>query len=413
MDARQFLFRRMPFLVAGIFLAGLAAACGGGGEHPPRGSGPAPATAPGGQAEGRSDGGTGAPGSGDAIRTFSTDGWKTDFSRHTINYDEISSGGPPKDGIPAIDAPKLVSIAEADRFLGAREPVAALELGGEARAYPLQILIWHEIVNDVVGDIPVVATYCPLCNTALAFRRAFDGRVLDFGTTGNLRFSDLVMYDRQTESWWQQIGGEGIAGEYAGRKLETVPTSILSYADFKAAYPGGRVLSRDTGYRRGYGTNPYTGYDTSSSPFLYRGPVDGRLAPMERVVSIVLNDEAAAYPFKLLASERVANDQAGGEPVAVFFKPGTGSALDAENFSESRDVGSGVAFRRTLDGKVLAFRPAGDAFVDEQTGSRWNVAGQAVSGPLSGRQLELLPHANHFWFAWVVFRPDTRIYSKP
>ena len=161
------------------------------------------------------------------------DEWKTDFSRHTVPLDEIVSGGPPKDGIPAIDHPMFVAVHEADRWLGQREPVVVVRLGDETKAYPLQILIWHEIVNDVVGATPVAVTYCPLCNTALAFDRRLDGRVLDFGTTGRLRYSDLVMYDRQTESWWQQATGEAIVGSLAGAELTFIPAPLVSWKTVK------------------------------------------------------------------------------------------------------------------------------------------------------------------------------------
>jgi hypothetical protein len=346
-----------------------------------------------------------------AIRTFSTRQWSTDFTRHTVEFSEITSGGPGKDGIPPIDNPRFVSTAEAASFLENAEPVVAIEFGGDARAYPLQILIWHEIVNDTVGDEPVAVTYCPLCNTAIVFSSRFEGEVLDFGTTGNLRFSDLVMYDRQTESWWQQASGEAIVGTHAGKHLDFLPGSIISFGDFVSAFPEGQVLSRETGFSRDYGRNPYTGYDTSRSPFLFDGPQDGRLGAMERIVSLVLNDEAVAYPFTVLEQELVVNDDVGGHAVVVFFKPGVKSALDASAIVDSRDVGAGVAYLRELDGRVLTFEAEGDGFNDLETGSRWNVAGQAVSGPLAGSQLEPIVHGNHFWFVWAVFQPETRIHG--
>jgi hypothetical protein len=357
------------------------------------------------------DGVTITPNPESEIRTFSTRQWRTDFTRHTIPFDEIGSGGPGKDGIPAIDEPRFVTPAEAASFLGDAEPVVAVQFGGEARAYPLQILIWHEIVNDTVGGRPVAVTYCPLCNTAIVFSRVFEGEQLDFGTTGNLRFSDLVMYDRQTESWWQQASGEAIVGTHAGRRLDFLPGSIISFADFVSAYPDGTVLSRETGFNRDYGRNPYTGYDTSGDPFLFSGPLDGRLGAMERIVSLVLNGEAVAYPFSVLERELVVNDEVGGRPVVVFFRPGVTSALDASAFANSRDVGAGVAYRREIDGRVLTFEVDGEVFADRETGSRWNVAGQAIGGPLAGRQLEPVVHGNHFWFVWAVFEPETRLYG--
>jgi anti-sigma factor (TIGR02949 family) len=192
--------------------------------------------------------------------------WKTDFSRHTVPLEEIVPGGPPKDGIPAIDDPQFVSVDEADRWLSGREPVIVVRHVHETRVYPYQILIFHEIVNDIVGGRPLAVTYCPLCNTALVFDRRHDGRVLDFGTTGRLRHSDMVMYDRQTESWWQQATGEAILGELAGDRLEPFPAQTMSWNDVRRAYPDGRVLSRETGHDRPYGRNPYEGYDRTSGP---------------------------------------------------------------------------------------------------------------------------------------------------
>jgi Protein of unknown function (DUF3179) len=154
---------------------------------------------------------------------FASIEFKTDFSKHCVHYSEIFSGGPPKDGIPAIDAPRFVSVSSADTWLKPKEPVIFLQVGNDARAYPIQILIWHEIVNDTVGGVPVAVTFCPLCNTAIAFERTINGRVLDFGTTGRLRFSNLLMYDRQTESWWQQAIGQAIIGQLTGTQLVARP----------------------------------------------------------------------------------------------------------------------------------------------------------------------------------------------
>jgi hypothetical protein len=176
-----------------------------------------------------------------------------------VPYSEILSGGPPRDGIPAIDEPRFVTAEEADEWLEPQEPVIFLQIGDDARAYPIQVLMWHEIVNDTVGGVPVLVTFCPLCNTAIGFERTLDGRVLDFGTAGRLRNSNLIMYDRQTESWWQQATGGAIVGELTGRQLTFRPASIIAWADSKATHPGGEVLSRETGYGRDYGRNPYSG----------------------------------------------------------------------------------------------------------------------------------------------------------
>jgi hypothetical protein len=355
------------------------------------------------------------PGTLDDDLRVSTAGWTTDFTKPSVSLSEISSGGPPRDGIPPIDHPAYVPLAEADGWLEAEEPVIAVVRGGQVRAYPLQILVWHEIVNDVLGGEPTLVTFCPLCNTAIAFDRRLDpgGPVYDFGTTGNLRFSDLVMWDRQTESWWQQLTGEAIVGELTGRVLPPYPAQILGWSAFKAAYPAGDVLSRETGFSRPYGQNPYVGYDdVDSSPFLYDGPADGRLRPMERVVGVAVGDQAVAYPLTALAGPRVANDELGGQPVAILDAPGARSVVDQAAIADSRDVGQVGVFDRRLDNRALTFAARGeDHFADAETGSTWDVTGRAVDGPLVDRQLAPLPHVVVFWFAWAAAYPQVRIWT--
>lgn len=355
--------------------------------------------------------------SGRPAASQSAEHWRTDFSRHTVPLEEIVSGGPPKDGIPALDHPRFVSVAEADGWLAPREPVVVIVEGDQTKAYPLQILIWHEIVNDVVGGRPVTVTYCPLCNTALAFDRRVGVTVLDFGTTGRLRYSDLVMYDRETESWWQQATGEGIVGELAGRKLQFVSAPLVSWETFKSTYPAGLVLSRQTGFARPYGENPYARYDEPGrSPLtsFFRGRPDPRLPAMERVVAVSLGGEDVAYPFKMLRGHPAINDVVGGIAIAVFWMPGTTSPLDAPRVAEGRDVGSTGVFDRRLAGRMLEFEPAGTGrFRDRVTGSMFDLLGRATSGPLRGSQLSPVPHGNHFWFAWGVFKPGTRIVDGP
>jgi thiol-disulfide isomerase/thioredoxin len=354
-------------------------------------------------------------GPGDTPPAGAESQFTTDFAKHSVPSDEILSGGPPKDGIPAIDTPAFVSVDEANEWLEPQEPVIQVEVGEIAKAYPVQILMWHEIVNDVVGDTPVTVTFCPLCNTGIAFERALGDQVLDFGTTGRLRRSNLIMYDRQTETWWQQATGEGIAGEHTGRQLTFVPASMISWNDFVEAHPDGHVLSRDTGYVRNYGRNPYTGYDDiERSPFLYDGPeTPGVLPPMARVVTVELNDEAVAYPYDILREERVVNDVVGGVPIAVLWVPGTASALDAGSVAGGADVGAATTYGRELHGDALtlSFVVEGDRILDEQTGTEWDVLGRGLSGPLAGRGLKPVVSINHFWFSWAAFRPETRIYG--
>ncbi len=337
--------------------------------------------------------------------------WSTDFSRLTVPLEEIVSGGPPKDGIPAIDDPVFESAALADRWLDGREPVIVLEHSGEAKAYPLRILIAHEIVNDVIAGRPVTVTYCPLCNTSLVFDRNVGGRLLDFGTTGRLRHSDLVMYDRQTESWWQQASGEAIVGELAGTLLDFVPANTLSWETARGLHPDIRVLSRDTGFPIDYGRNPYVGYDTRDGPYppFFRVPWDDRYPAMERVAAIGLGEGWTA-PFSELRKTHVANAEAGGTPFVVFWKPGAASAVDAGRVDRGRDVGQTAAFDRRLDGRTLDFEWREGEYVDRETGSTWDLGGRAVSGPLAGRRLVPIAHGNHFWFAWSVFRPNAEVW---
>ena len=341
---------------------------------------------------------------------FNTFGFTTDFSIHSVPFQEVSWGGQPKDGIPAVDRPKYQSVADADQWLEDSEPVLRLDIEGDVRAYPIQILIWHEIVNDVVGGIPVSVSYCPLCSTAIVFDTTLaDGRVLDFGTTGNLRNSDLVMYDRQTESWWQQITGEAIIGELTGTKLDFIPSPLVSWKDFKEADPSGQVLSRDTGFNRAYGWQPYVLYD-SSDPFLFDGEVDERLRATERVATVSLDEIDVAFPFSVLENEPVVHFDLDGQDIVVFFKKGTASALDANTIAGGRDVGSTAVYEAAADGQALTFRAEGDVFIDNETGSTWTLLGESIGGPLNGETLKPVVHHNHLWFAWAVFKPDTILY---
>jgi hypothetical protein len=351
---------------------------------------------------------------GDTPIRFNPSFWgETNFCLHSVDYSEFLSGGPPPDGIPAIDDPVFESTQQADEWLGDQWPVMFFEWNGDARAYPLAILMWHEIANDVVGGLPVTLTFCPLCNATIAFNRTLpDGTVLDFGTSGNLRNSDLVMYDRQTFSWWQQFTGEAVVGALTGTFLELLPSQIIAWEDFRDNHPDGEVLSRDTGHVRSYGVNPYGGYDDIlTNPFLFDGEVDDRLAAKERVVAVQLKGVDVAYPFLALEEVGVVNDVIAGEPVVVFWTGNTASALDSRSFDDSRLVGSTAVFHRDLDGQELTFETAAEGFRDLETGSLWNIFGKAVEGPLAGSELEQVVSAEHFWFAWAVFKPETVIWS--
>ncbi len=341
----------------------------------------------------------------------STAGWKTDFSRHTVPLSEFRSGGPGRDGIPPIDEPTTVSQEDADKFLDDREPVLVVEQGQAVRAYPLQILIWHEIVNDELDARPIAVTYCPLCNSSVVFDRRVDGRVLTFGTTGNLRRSDLVMWDRQTESWWQQLSAEAVVGRLSGERLEVLASQTLSWADFRRSFPDGDVLSRDTGFERDYGRNPYVGYDErDSQPFLFDGQTDDRLPAKEYVIAVFVDeDKPLVIPFSRLVREPVVNAQSGGTPFVALYKEGVVSSLDNAAISRSEDIGTSAAFDRRLDGRTLEFRAVEGGYVDRQTASRWDITGRAIKGPLKGKRLRPLRHDQQFWFALAAFLPNAKI----
>jgi hypothetical protein len=391
-----------------------------------------------------------------------------DTSRANIPTDRILSGGPPPQGIPALGfsgdwlgaagpspAPAFVSQDEAALWLAGVEPVIVVSVGGATRIYPLQILTWHEIANDTLGGVPIAVSFCPLCNSALAFDRrvpltdegweqllevnsdaavrsadeALDAAFLEayadqeggvrvsgavevtFGVSGTLFNSNLLMFDTASSTLWSQILGEGNVGTLTDTALLRYPAQVVAFTDARAAFPEADVLSRDTGFGRSYGRNPYLGYDDADSPaFLFDGVSDGRLPPKSRVVSVERGEASAAYPFEVLTEARAVNDAVEDLDIAVFWGPGTASALDRTLIADGEDVGAVGVFRRDVEGRTLTFGWDGELFVDRETGSSWNLLGQAVAGELEGVQLRAVPHDNTLWFAWAAFRPDTRLY---
>ncbi|MCC5946824.1 MAG: DUF3179 domain-containing protein [Nitriliruptoraceae bacterium] len=334
---------------------------------------------------------------------------------HSVPLHEIISGGPPPDGIPPIDEPVFESIDAASEWLEPTSPVMVVDVAGDARAYPLAILTWHEIVNDEVAGIPLVVTYCPLCNSALVFDRTIDGpdgvEVLDFGTSGRLYLSNLVMYDRQTRNLWTQFEGEGIVGEeFLGERLDRLPAWLLGFEEFVELHPDGQVLSRETGHQRNYGRNPYAGYDDEDSlPFLFEGALDERFAPMARFVGVADGDEATAIGLEVLADERLVATTLGSREIVTLWAPGQASALDRGAIDEGRDVGQTAVFDLALDGVELDLQATDDGFADAASGSTLDLRGWFTDGPLEGRALEAIPHDDTFWFVWVAFRPDTEV----
>jgi hypothetical protein len=297
-------------------------------------------------------------------------GWKTNFRKRLVPLSEFQSGGPGKDGIPSIDAPRFAPASEI-RFLRPPEPLVEVVVGETVRGYPIQILIWHEIANDTIAGIPVAVTFCPLCNTAIVFDRRVRGRTLDFGVSGNLRNSDLVMYDRQTESWWQQFGGRALIGDLAGTRLRQLAARIVSWEQFKREHPRADVLTRETGVPRSYGSNPYAGYDDVSSPpfFATKNSGDARLQPKERVVFLEHGTQTAAIPHSTLERKQVVRVRLGSLTYVVTARAPVASALDDGTIAKGRKV---LTVEVRVNGKPAAF-------------------------------------SEPFWFAVAAFRPDTRI----
>lgn len=258
----------------------------------------------------------------------------TDFELTSVeSWTEIMSGGPPKDGIPALDEVSFLPVSDETR-LEPLEPVITLEVdGAEPRAYPIRYLTWHEIANDEVAGIPVAVTFCPLCNSGITFDRRTDAGVLSFGVSGKLRNSDMVMYDRETESWWQQAVGEAIVGELTGTELSTLPSWMESWEVFAARNPDGLVMDQPSGFRRDYGANPYVQYDSSFRPFLYSGEMPPHDIPaLERVVRV----GNMAWPMTRLAAEGEVTEAG----VTLTWTAGQASALDTRRIADGKDVGN-------------------------------------------------------------------------
>ena len=316
--------------------------------------------------------------------------------KHTVPLDEIVSGGPPPDGIPSLDSPKFVSVDEADKFLVDSDKVVGININGDIRAYPLQILVWHEIVNDIVGSIPVAVTYCPLCFTNQVFYRTVNNSILEFGTSGKLYNSNLVMYDRSSNSLWSQALGEGIVGNYAGIKLEKFPFDLAYWRDWKQLYPDTQVLSRETGIVRPYGADPYEDYYNSPDISFPVSNKDNRLELKEIVVGLENGKMNKAYKLQDIEKLKVINDHLNNKSVTLFSLYPLMTRV----------------FNSSLEGQTLIFQynSTNNSFTDGQTASQWNFDGKSFNGPLKGKQLLRLPFDEGYWFEWTAFHPESLVY---
>lgn len=356
----------------------------------------------------------------------------------------IRSGGPPPEGIPTIDQPCYIPAEQVD-YLSDTAPLMAIEINGDARAYPLGILTRHELVNDAVGGVPVTVSYCPLCNSGVVYDRRTGGLVLDFGTSGSLYQSSLVMYDRQTQSLWTHFDGQAVVGHLEGVQLDFFATQITSWQQWRRANPEGAVLSTQTGYYNpgNYNRNPYFGYESSGSllaPSFQSTDIDDRLPTKERVIGVRSGGSgdavgpaeaglaaAIAIRHDYLRANQVAHfalppdgaapDGAapdGNLPLVAFNISGTSSALDDFAVDQGLDVGSSAVFVAQADNRQLSFapNPSDDTtFVDQATGSTWDIFGRAIAGELAGSQLEPVVFWDTFWFAWSTFAPGTDIFA--
>ena len=280
-----------------------------------------------------------------------------DLSLSSIPVEKIKSGGPPKDGIPAIDNPKFLKASEAKLANNAR--VLGVAENGIAKAYPIAILNYHEIVNDLFAEKPVVVTYCPLCGSGIAFDASVNKEPKTFGVSGLLYNSDVLLYDRETESLWSQLKYEAISGKLKGEKLEILNTANTTWQAWKEKYPNSLVLSEDTGFNRNYSQNPYPGYDKSSAIYFSVSDMDDRYHPKEMIIGLDINGKAKAYPFSELKKlkGKVLEDQFAGKKLKIKYDP---KADSAEIFDDR--------------GKPI-------------------------------------PAVTNFWFAWFAFNPETEVYQ--
>lgn len=346
--------------------------------------------------------------------------WKTDSLKASVPLSEIQIVLP-KGSFPTLDAPKFVSREEGEKMFFKNEPVIAVEINGNVKAYSLNVLTMHEIANDQLNGKNILVTYCPLCNSGIVYNRdvTINGKTetLEFEASGMLRNSDMVMLDRKTETLWQQLIGTAIVGAYNETQLETIPSIIISVEEFFMRYPFGEIMSKDTGFdsEKYYGKNPYIGYDTRENPrdqFFNSDKVDQRLPAMERVVDIEDDGDYKIYTFTIAQKKGVINDTFKNKPIVLFYQEGAVSILDTEQISESKNVGSVTIFNSIVDGEKLTFIKNQNGFVDTKTKSTWDITGYCTSGKLKGKQLQIRPHSNHFAFAWLAFYPESEIYIE-
>ena len=348
--------------------------------------------------------------------------WKyTDTTKRNVKLSEFKIVLP-RYTFPEINFPEFMDKEQGYKQFFEHEPVIAVEINGKAKAYPLNILTMHEMSNDELDTVPILPTYCPLCNASVVYDRriTYLGKpyTLNFEVSGMLRHSDMVMADKETESFWQQLTGQCMVGKFTGIELNVIPSLVISVKEFFERYPDGKILSPYTGTEsaESYGQNPYVGYDAIDGKPMNRyfnhKKIDDRLPAMERVVDFRVGNNYKVYPFSVLSKACVINDKFKGEKVVIFYSKETVSVLDQGRISDSRAIGSATLFSPIVDGKALKFKKGDDFFIDTNTESKWDITGRCVEGKYKGKNLTPLPHSNHFAFAFLNFYPESEIYKE-
>jgi hypothetical protein len=320
-----------------------------------------------------------------------------------VNPANLVSGGPGRDGIPALTNPVVVSAGEADAFLAPGALVLGVVENGEARAYPHNVLWWHEIINDELGGIPIVVSYCPLTGSGMVSDAQIGGQILNFGVSGLLFENNLVMFDRATESLWSQMMVQGVCGDFAGAPAPLRPVVQSTWAAWRTWHPETTVVSFNTGFSRNYGNYPYGAYDQVGDESLLfpASQIDRRRPLKELTLGLVEAAGVKGYPYGTLGERSAFNDVVGGRPIVVVY---------------DRNAEMALAFDRRADGETLTFAVAetgGFPFHlrDVETGSRWTLDGEAVDGPLAGSRVEQVATFSAMWFAWAIFHPNTELYA--
>ena len=244
-----------------------------------------------------------------------------DGTKYLVHPDKIRSGGPPKDGIPSIDNPKFVTVKNADEWIQDNELVLALNYNGVKKVYPLQILVWHEIVNDFAKDKPILITYCPLCGSGIAYERKINNETVEFGTSGKLFNSNLIMYDRLTSTYWTQIDGLAIIGDLTGFELNEISIDTVRWDEWKNEHPDSLVLSQDTGFDRQYGTDPYGSYYDESNLFFPVENTDNSVHPKTVIYGIEINETYKAYTESLVNILGSFTDEINGTMINITKNP--------------------------------------------------------------------------------------------